>query len=113
MRQQINRLEAGYLRMVERFDRRGGALDCGSTQAWMRGELRLSPADAHRDVALARDLAEVMPATMAALADGAISSAHAQAIGRLRRTVGDDALRAAEPHLADVARESTPLDLRV
>jgi hypothetical protein len=111
-RRQINRLEAAYLRMVERFDRRGGAVDCGSTQSWARSELHLSPTDAHRDVALARDLADVMPATMAALRDGAISPAHAQAISRLRRTVGDAAVAAAEPHLADVARESTPKDLR-
>jgi hypothetical protein len=112
LRHQINRLEAEYLRMVERFDRRGGAVDCGSTAAWARNELRLSPTDAHRDVALARDLADVLPATMAAMSDGSISPAHAQAIARLRRTVGDQAVAAAEPHLADVARESTPHDLR-
>jgi hypothetical protein len=112
LRRQRNRLDAQILRRLERFDRRGGAVDHGSTAAWLRGELRLSPGDAHRDVHLARDLADVMPATAAAMADGVISSDHAQAIARLRSTIGDDAMRAAEPHLADVARESNPKELR-
>jgi hypothetical protein len=109
---QRNRLDAQILRRVERFDRRGGAVDHGSTQSWLRSELRMSSPDAHRDVTLARDLADVMPATMAAMADGSISSQHAQAIARLRRTIDDDAVVAAEPHLADAARTSTPKDLR-
>lgn len=112
-RRQINRLEAGYLRELERFDRRGGAVDQGSTQAWLRSELRVSPADAHRDVALARDLADVLPVTMAAMSDGSIGPQHAQAIARLRRTLDDHVVRAAEPHLAEAAQTATPKDLRV
>lgn len=112
LHRQRNRLDAQILRRVERFDRRGGAVDHGSTQAWMRSELRLSPADAHRNVALARDLADVLPATMGAMSDGALSQQHAEAIARLRRTVTDAAVSAAEPHLADVARTSTPKEMR-
>jgi Domain of unknown function (DUF222) len=109
---QRNRLDAQILRRVERFDRRGGAVDHGSTQSWLRSELRMSAPDAHRDVALARDLADVLPATMAAMADGGISPQHARAISRLRRTLDDVAVIAAERHLADAARTSSPKELR-
>lgn len=109
---QRNRLDAQILRRIERFDRRGGAVEHGSTQSWLRSELRMTAPDAHRDVALARDLADVLPATMAAMADGGISPQHAQAIARLRRTVDDVAVIAAEPHLAEAARTSTPKDMR-
>jgi hypothetical protein len=72
----------------------------------------MSAPDAHRDVALARDLADVLPATMGAMADGAISPQHAQAIARLRRTIDDAAVIAAEPHLAEAACTSTPKEMR-
>jgi hypothetical protein len=109
---QRNRLDAQILRRVERFDRRGGAVDHGSTQSWLRSELRMTAPDAHRDVLLARNLADVLPATMAAMADGGISPEHAHAISRLRRTLDDVAVVAAEPHLAEAARSSTPKDIR-
>src|SRR5436305_12527125 len=74
LRRLINRLEAVYLADLEAFDRRGGAVaEHGSTQAWVRATLRRSPSAAARDVHLARDLADALPATRAALADGTVS----------------------------------------
>ncbi len=112
LHRQRNRLDAQIVRRVERFDRRGGAVEHGSTQAWLRSEVRASPPDAHRDVALARDLADVLPATMKAMSDGSVSPQHAEAIARLRRTLDDHVVVAAEPHLADVAQTSTPKEMR-
>src|SRR3954451_11236910 len=76
-----NRLDAAYLARVEAIDRRGLVPDDEvSTQAWLRNEMRLSPGASHRDVHLARDVADVLPLTAAAMADGAVSSEHARLI---------------------------------
>jgi hypothetical protein len=50
-----NKLKAAYLQRLEVVDRRGGvaAERMGSTQAWLREELRLAPTQASRDVHLA------------------------------------------------------------
>jgi Domain of unknown function (DUF222) len=102
---QINRLNAAYLTRLEVVDRRGGmAAEYGSTAAWLRTALRLSPGVACRDVHLSRDLADVMPAVTAAMTDGEVSVAHAQVLARLRKDLPDDLVRSVDPHLADGAR---------
>jgi hypothetical protein len=113
LRRQINRCEAAYLEMLEVFDRSGGAAAThGSTAAWARDQLCLSPSTGSRDVHLARDLADVLPATRAALADGRLSPTHAQIIASLRDVISADALAAAEPHLVEWAEKATPKELR-
>jgi Domain of unknown function (DUF222)/HNH endonuclease len=112
-RRQINRLEAAYHQLLVVFDRTGAAgADRGSTAAWVRSELHLSPAAASRDVHLARDLADVLPVTRVAMDDGDLSPAHARVIASLRGSISADALEAAEPHVVDYARQCTPNELR-
>src|SRR5690349_18431353 len=72
---QASRLQAAILDRVEAFDRTGGAKATPhqTTAAWLRATTRLSPNASYRDVHLARDLKDVLPATRAALRDGAIN----------------------------------------
>ncbi len=113
LRTQIHRLEAAYLTRLEAFDRRGlAATSHGSTQGWLRAELRMAPGHASRDVHLARDLADALPVTRAALADGVISPRHAQVIARLRPVIGEAALAEAEPALVDAATRCCAQQLR-
>lgn len=113
LRRQANRIEAAYLTRLEAFDRRGAAsADRGSTQAWLREACRLAPNRAHRDVHLARDLADVLPATRAALGDGELSVEHAQLIASLRPAIKPEALASAEPHLVEFAQRAPPKELR-
>jgi hypothetical protein len=112
-RRQINRAEAAYYQLLVTFDRTGAAIaDHGSTAAWARTELHLSPSVASRDVHLARDLADALPATRTAMADGDLSPAHAHVITSLRGMITDEALVSTEPHIVDYARQSTPKELR-
>jgi hypothetical protein len=109
---QRNRLEAAYLTRVEAIDRRGLLPEEHvSTQAWLRHEYRLSPGAAHRDVHLSRDLADVLPLTTRAMADGDISRDHAQIVAGLRRVLTDFALGQVEKHVVAIARERNPKDL--
>jgi Domain of unknown function (DUF222) len=109
----VNRLKAAYLARLEVLDRRGAvAAEHGSTAAWLRSELRRAPAAASRDVQLSRDLADVLPAVAAAMADAEISVEHAQQLAGLRKDLADDVVRSADPHLADGARSRDPLELR-
>jgi len=113
LRRQINRLESAYLASLEAFDRTGAALaDHGSTQAFLRTECHLAPGRAGRDVHLSRDLADALPTTCAALADGRIGVDHAQLIASLRPMISPEALTDSEPHLIDYASRATPQELR-
>ena len=110
---QRRRLDAAYFARVEAIDRRGLVPEeFGSTQAWLRFTQRLSPVRAHRDVRLGRDLADILPLTSAAMADGDVSAEHAQVIAGLRRVLTDFALGKVEKHLVAIARERNPNDLR-
>jgi hypothetical protein len=110
---QNNRADALYLKQLATFDRTGGALaDFGSTAAWARATLNLTPSRASRDVHLARDLADVLHVTWRAMADGSISIEHAQVIASVRGLVPDEAFTAAEPHLIDAATWKNPAELR-
>jgi hypothetical protein len=108
----INRLHAGYLSQLEVLDRRGGvAAEHRSIGAWLRETLNVSPNAAGRDVHLARNLADVLPATSAALGEGDISVRHCQVIASLRGDLTDEQVRAADPHLAEAAATHTPHEL--
>src|SRR3954451_3532671 len=109
---QMSRLQAAYLDRVEAFDRTGAALaEHGSTAAWLRAKTRATPNASYRDVHLARDLVDVLPATRAALRDGVINPTQARQIASLRTPIGDDALRAAESHLVDYASQVSAKEL--
>src|SRR4051794_2866478 len=109
---QLSRLQAAYLDRVEAFDRTGAALgEHGSTAAWLRAKTRATPNASYRDVHLARDLFDVLPATRAALRDGVINPTQAQQIASLRSAIGDDALRSAEPHLVEFASRVSAKEL--
>jgi len=111
-RRAVNRLDGAYLAKLAVFDSAGGALgEWGSTQAWARATLRLSPARASRDVHLARDL-QHLPATRAALQAGDISIDHAQVIAGLRGLIDDQVMVDVEPHLVDAATWKSPTELR-
>jgi hypothetical protein len=113
IRRQIDRLEAAYLARVEVLDRRGGyPVEHVNVQSWLRAACRLSPGQAFRDVRLARNLADVLPLTSAALAAGDISPHHAGLISSLRRVLTDSALGRVEKHLVAMARERNPHELR-
>ena len=74
-------MDAAYLARVEAMDRRGLVPDDHvNTASWLRHEVRLSPTAAHRDVQLARDVADVLTLTAAAMADGDVSREHARQI---------------------------------
>jgi hypothetical protein len=113
IRRQIDRLEAAYLARVEVLDRRGEQpVEHVNVQSWLRAACRLSPGQAFRDVRLARNLADVLPLTAAALAAGDISPHHAGLVSSLRRVLTDSALGRVEKHLVAMARERTPHELR-
>jgi hypothetical protein len=108
-----NRLDAAYLKLLERADRTGAAMaDHGSTQAWLRTSTRVTGTVAHRDVHLARDLADAFSQTAAALADGDITLAHAQVITGMRTAVGDEVVAKVEHHVVDCARTTDAKDIR-
>src|SRR3954453_14688597 len=110
---QGNRLDAAYLARVEAIDRRGLIPEEHvNTASWLRHEARLSPTAAHRDVQLARDVADVLAVTAAAMTDGDVSTGHAREIASLRRVLTDDALAQVECHLVAIARERNPHELR-
>jgi hypothetical protein len=107
-----NRIDAAYLARLEVLDRRGSvAAEAGSTAAWLRSEVNVSPGVASRDVHLARDLADVLPATAHRLGAGDISVAHCRVIAWLRKDLSDDCVRSADPHLAEAATTHTPHEL--
>jgi hypothetical protein len=108
----VNRINAAVLTRLEVLDRRGGvAAEHGSTGAWLREQLNVSATVAGRQVHRARDLADVLPATVASLAAGPVSVPHSQVIATLRQDLDDDQVLAADPHLADAATTHTPHEL--
>jgi hypothetical protein len=107
-----NRIQAAFLTRLEVLDRRGAvAAEHGSTGAWLREKQNVSATVAGRQVRLARDLTDVLPETASRLAAGDISTEHCRVIASLRRDLKDDAIRAADPHLAEAATTHTPHEL--
>jgi hypothetical protein len=120
-------------RLITEADGRdlGRRLGASSTQAWLRDRFRLRPGDARRQVELANRMnaaadapvdyaanvgsaltGREMPATAAALAEGAISIEHAvivaRTMGRLPKRVDVEQAQQAEADLAGFAREHDP-----
>jgi hypothetical protein len=72
----------------------------------------LAPNAAGRDVRLSRDLADVMPCVADGMANGDVSAEQAQVLAQLRKDLKDEAVRSADPHLADAALRQDPVALR-
>lgn len=101
----MNRLAALKLVALEKVDRRGAVLaDHGSTAAWLRTTTNTTAKRAARDVHLARDLADTMPAMADAMAAGDVTSTHAQIAAGLRKDSADDAVRETDPQVTEAAR---------
>jgi Domain of unknown function (DUF222) len=113
LRRDIDRLEAGWMRLLRGFDRSTRWADDGalSAKAWLRHQCRLAPGAASERVRVARRLTD-LPATEAAFADGDISYAHVRVIARATGDVRPGAAVEVEPVLAEAARELDPPRLR-
>jgi hypothetical protein len=103
------RLHAARLRATREVATRGAAIRAGApnTRAWLINKVRLHPGEAGRELTLAGQLADDLPATAAALAAGEITPAAAAVIAdsdaKLRK-VATAAQRAdAEAFLAEQA----------
>jgi Domain of unknown function (DUF222)/HNH endonuclease len=114
LRTALNAAESEWLRRVRAIDARGPSQATGyqGTAGWLRRTCRLSPAQAHAQVEVARRLAE-LPLTTRALAAGEISPAHARQIAAAAADIPPDVSpRLAEPALVQLARLVDPARLR-
>src|ERR1700730_15662491 len=104
IRAQIDRLEAEFIRRLQRFDHNRAALAEGavSTVSWVRGRCGLSGAAAAERVRMARVLDD-LPQTTASLRDGRASFANVALIARLADDVGVEATRSVEDTLVCAA----------
>jgi hypothetical protein len=103
------------LPLVREADRRGlpAELDAPSTAAWLRWLLRVTPSQATKLVGLAQAIdGGGLSATGVALAQGRISTEHAQAIARAVAELPEEAAAwvpaAAEEHLLAAAEQHDP-----
>ena len=103
------RLDAFDARALAAFERLGGAKADGATdtKAWLNDKTRTSAADAKKRVRRAKTVA-ALPQLGEALADGAISAGHVDAIG----AIVPDKLLPKAGALVDDAKSSTPEELR-
>ena len=107
------------LPLVQEVERRGlaGQMDAPNTAAWLRWLLRVTPAQARKLVEVAQAVdGGGLSATGAALAQGRISTEHAQAITRAVADLPDEAAwwvpAAAQEHLLAAAEQHDPYQVR-
>jgi Domain of unknown function (DUF222) len=85
----------------------------GSTAAWLRTRLHLSPGTAASSVRTARALFRgPLPQTAQALGEGAISAAHAAVVAHDTSDLPDHVRADADPVLVEAARRLDPPQLR-
>jgi hypothetical protein len=114
----ITRLQAVRLDLVRSADRAQVAAESGAsgTAAWLASASRADTASASRDVKLAAALGDSLPATREALAQGAVSRAHAQVIatatGRLPEALSAHERATIESALVERAKLVDPDTLR-
>ena len=84
LRRLIDQLEGVFAAGLLDFDAVGGPADegMGSLAAWVRHRCRLAPGEAAGRVRVARRLDAELPATAAAVGDGALSWRHAAVVER-------------------------------
>jgi Domain of unknown function (DUF222) len=114
LHQQITQLQARFVHCVGEFDTLQGyeADEYRSTQAWLRGELRLHPREAAQTLGMARQLRQ-LPAVDEAFTTGQISHTHAAVIARTARQVGTEHVAPFQNALLGVATTSNPEQLRI
>ncbi|GAA4408743.1 hypothetical protein GCM10023168_26560 [Fodinibacter luteus] len=114
----IARLEALRLRLVAAADRQDAASQAGmtGTPAWLASHTRSWGGKAAADVSLATALEESLPLTKQALAEGALSTAHASviasAVSRMPETMTEEERHKVESSLVALARRVDPARLR-
>jgi hypothetical protein len=114
----VDRLEGQWLGELADLDARGAAgaeqgLQAPSTAGWLRARLRMSAGTATSLVRTARALYRgPLTSTGQALADGAISPAHASVLAAGTHHLPDHLAAEAEPVLLDAARRLDPPRLR-
>jgi Domain of unknown function (DUF222)/HNH endonuclease len=114
MRRLMDRLEAEFVRRVERFDRGRGALSEGavSTVSWLRATCGLTGGGAADRVRMARML-DGLPRTTASFRAGRCSFANVALIARLADEVGVDAVAGVEETLVPAAEVLDPGRMRI
>ena len=118
LRRLLDRLDGQWLKELAGVDARGAAgaeqdQQVGSTAAWLRGRLRLGAGAASSAVRTARALFRgPLTQTAAALADGAISAAHASVLAHGTHDLPDHLAAEAEPVLVEAAARLDPPRLR-
>jgi hypothetical protein len=114
----IARLQALRLDLVRAADRAqvSAASGASGTAAWLASATRADTASASRDVKLAAALSDSLPATREALAQGTLSTAHAQVIAtatdRLPESLTDRERSSIESALVERAKLVDPGTLR-
>jgi Domain of unknown function (DUF222)/HNH endonuclease len=114
MRRLMDRLEAEFVRRVERFDRGRGALSEGavSTVSWLRATCGLTGGGAADRVRMARMLGR-LPRTTASFRAGRSSFANVALVARLAEEVGADAVAGVEETLVPAAEALDPGRMRI
>ncbi|HEX4755012.1 MAG TPA: DUF222 domain-containing protein, partial [Candidatus Dormibacteraeota bacterium] len=114
IRREIDRLEAEFLRRLERFDRKHGALSEGavSTVSWLRSTCGVTAAAAAQRVSMARVLAD-LPMAMESLRRGRSSFTNISMIARLADDVGVESARTVEHTLVTAAEQLDPGRMRL
>jgi hypothetical protein len=114
----VERLEGLWLAELADLDARGAAgadqgAQAASTAAWLRDRLRMGAGTASSYVRTARALYRgPLTGTAKALAEGAISPAHAQVLAAGTQDLPDQVAAEAEPVLLEAARRLDPPRLR-
>jgi hypothetical protein len=110
----MDRLEAEFVRRVERFDRGRGALSEGavSTVSWLRATCGLTGGGAAERVRMARMLAR-LPRTSASFRAGRSGFANVALVARLADEAGADAVAGVEDTLVPAAEALDPGRMRI
>jgi hypothetical protein len=113
LRRVLDRIEAEFIRRLERFDRQHGALAEGavSTVSWLRSTCGLTAGAAADRVRMARRLAD-LPAATASFRAGRAAFANVSLIARLADEVGTDATRTVEATLVTAAETLDAVRMR-
>ncbi len=110
----VETLQGAHARVVDEFESQGGPqlAGCSTMSAWLRRELRLSPAQTRRRRRAGAALRQ-LPDVAAALAAGSIRMDHVDVFADATRRIGTPAVRDAEHILLGVAVAGDPRDLRI
>jgi Domain of unknown function (DUF222) len=114
IRAAIDRLEAEFIRRLDRFHRRQGGLSQGgvSTVSWLRSQCGMTVKAAAHRVHMSDSLG-AMPATLDAAREGGLPFANLAMLARLAGDVGAERLSPLEPALINAAQRLDPGRMRI